>query len=379
MKYNRLGNSGLLVSELSLGSWITFSTSGQDGTVKAQSREAAAEICFQIMKRAYEGGVNFFDNAESYVSGQAELLMGDAVRLGIERKVWTREDLVLSTKIMFGAIPPKGSPDYIKGAMVMNRVGLSRKHVIEGTAASLKRLGLETVDLVFCHRPDPITPMEEIVRGFNHVLDRGWAYYWGTSEWSAAELLAAKAVADRLGLVPPLMDQPQYNLMKRQRVEKEYAPLYAKDVLGLGLTTWSPLKSGVLTGKYGAGIPPGSRLAAPSFKARADYESTFLDPIKAAEKLRPIADRLGCSMSNLALAWCMKNPNVSTVITGATSIDQVDENLKACDVIDLLTPDVMKEIDKAIGKEYVAIDDPVALQVNSMRLPKLSAGTLSKL
>ena len=174
------------------------------------------------MHRAYQGGVNTFDNAEAYAAGGAETLMGDAVRMGIERRLWTREDLVLTTKIMFGAMPRRGSPGYIKGAMAVNRMGLSRKHVVEGLVASLERMGLAYVDLVFAHRPDPVTPVEEIVRVFNHVIDRGLAFYWGTSEWSAAELMEAKAVADRLGLIPPLMDQPEYSLFARQRVEVEY-------------------------------------------------------------------------------------------------------------------------------------------------------------
>lgn len=379
MKYNRLGKSGLLVSELSFGTWVTFSSSGAEGTVKANSRESAAEACYALMSRSYMAGVNFFDNAEAYANGQAEILMGDAVHIGIERKMWTREDLVLSTKIMFGALPPKGSPEYIPGAMSMNRIGLSRKHVVEGLAASLQRMRLQYVDLVFCHRPDPLTPMEEVVRAFNHVLDRGMAFYWGTSEWSAAQLLEAKVISERLGMVPPLMEQPEYHMLCRQRVEKEYAMLYSKDTLGLGLTTWSPLASGVLTGKYNSGIPAGSRLANDTFKKRPDFESRFMKNVKTAESIRPIAERLGCSMGQLALAWCVKNPNVSTVITGASSVDQVDENLKALEVVDKLTPDVMAEIDTALGSTFVAVDDPVTKQMMTYRLGKLSDGALAKL
>ena len=378
MQYNRLGNSGLLVSELSFGSWVTFDASAKDGTVGGTSREDAANSCFEIMKAAYLGGVNFFDNAEAYAQGDAERLMGDAVQMGIERKVWTREDLVLTTKIMFGALPPKIRSDYIPNGISVNKVGLSRKHVIEGLKASLKRMRCDYVDLVFCHRPDPITPMEEIVRAFNYVIDQGLAFYWGTSEWSAAQLLHAKAVADRLGMVGPLMDQPEYSLFVRQRVESEYKDLYAKDSLGLGLTIWSPLASGVLTGKYGNGIPAGSRLASKVFQARPDFKRRFLDRIKSAEVLRPIANRLGCNMGQLALAWCLNNPNVSTVITGATSVQQVTENLQACNFKHQLTAEIMQEIENALGKEWKPRHSPVAIQM-AYRTRKLSPGALSKL
>ena len=324
------------------------------------------------------GGVNLFDNAEAYAQGEAEILMGDAVHMGIERKVWTREDLVLTTKIMFGALPPKNRADYIKSPITQNRVGLSRKHVVEGLQASLQRMRLDYVDLVFCHRPDPITPMEEVVRAFNHVIDRGMAYYWGTSEWSSTQLMEAKAVADRLGLIAPLMDQPEYSLFARQRVEIEYKDLYAEDSLGLGLTIWSPLSSGILTGKYGQGIPAGSRLASKDFQARPDFKSRFEDRIKVAEGLRSIAERLGCNMGQLSLAWCLNNPDVSTVITGATSVAQVEENLAACKVKHLLTPDVMREIETAIGKRYEPKMTAIQRQM-SYRTRKLSKGALSKL
>ena len=206
--------------------------------VTGTTRAEAAESCLAIMHRAYQGGVNTFDNAEAYAAGGAETLMGDAVRMGIERRLWTREDLVLTTKIMFGAMPRRGSSGYIKGAMAVNRMGLSRKHVVEGLVASLERMGLAYVDLVFCHRPDPVTPMEEIVRVFNHVIDRGLAFYWGTSEWSAAELMEAKAVADRLGLIPPLMDQPEYSLFARQRVEVEYVEVEVEECVCMTLCVY---------------------------------------------------------------------------------------------------------------------------------------------
>jgi voltage-dependent potassium channel beta subunit len=378
MQYNRLGNSGLIVSELSFGSWVTFSRDNNSGTVNGNNRKEAANSCFEIMKAAYLGGVNLFDNAEAYCAGDAERLMGDAVRMGLEQLVWTREDLVLTTKIMFGALPPKNRSDYIPKPKSVNRIGLSRKHVVEGLKASLKRMQLDYIDLVFCHRPDPIVPMEEIVRGFNHVLDQGLAFYWGTSEWSATQLMEAKSVADRLGLIPPLMDQPEYSLFHRQRVEVEYKDLYRKDSLGLGLTVWSPLSSGILTGKYGQGIPPNSRLASKAFQSRPDFQIKFIDRIKAAESLRPIAKRLGCNMGQLSLAWCLNNPDVSTVITGATSVAQVEENLAACEVKHLLTNEIMKEIENAIGKAYKPKLSNVTKQM-SYRTRKLSSGALSKL
>jgi len=381
MEYNRLGNSGLVVSELSFGSWVTFDYAKQSGgTVQGTTREQAAESCFEIMRAAYEGGVNFFDNAEAYAQGRAEVLMGDAVRMGILRRVWTREDLVLSTKLMFGAMPPKSSPAYIPKAIPFNRTGLSRKHIVEGLKSSLSRMNLEYVDLVFCHRPDPVTPMEEIVRAMNHVIDRGYAFYWGTSEWSAAELMSAKAVADRLGLIPPLMDQTEYSLFHRQRVDVEYAyaGLFEKD-FGLGLTVWSPLASGILTGKYGKGIPANSRLASKEFQARPDFKIRFLDRIKHAEALRPIAKKLNCTMGQLSLAWCMKNRNVSTVLTGATTVAQVKENLKACAVKKMLNDEIMREIENAIGKRYQPRRSPTERQVANYRLRKFSKGALSKL
>eukprot|EP00928_Gymnodinium_smaydae_P095568 TRINITY_DN8245_c0_g3_i2.p1 TRINITY_DN8245_c0_g3~~TRINITY_DN8245_c0_g3_i2.p1 ORF type:complete len:332 (+),score=43.32 TRINITY_DN8245_c0_g3_i2:86-1081(+) len=331
------------------------------------------------MLAAYRGGVNFFDNAEGYAAGDAEKLMGDVVRLGIERRVWTRADLVLSTKLFFGAIATKGSDDYIPGAMIINRTGLSRKHVIEGMLGSLSRMGVDYVDVVFCHRPDPITPIEEVVRAFNYLIDRGYCFYWGTSEWSAEQLLQAKLIADRLNLVAPCCDQPEYNMFKRDRVEVEYAPLYPASSMGLGLTTWSPLASGVLTGKYKDGIPAGSRLASASFQKRPDYKTKFERPIALAERLRPIAQQLNCSMGQLALAWCIKNPNVSTVITGATTTAQVAENLGAVDVVDKLTNDVMAQIDKLLA-EYVSRESWT--QVNkqvSYRKSRLSDGAKSKL
>ena len=383
MKYNRLGNTGLLVSELSFGSWVTFDSAGGDGKVVSKenaSRKQAAEASYNIMKRAYEGGVNFFDNAEAYANGDAERLMGDAVHLGIERNVWERSDLVLTTKIFGGAGIKKTS-------MAMNRRGLSRKHITEGLMQSLERMQLDYVDVCFCHRPDPITPVEEVVRAFTDMINRGFCYYWGTSEWSASELMEAKAVADRLNLIPPVVEQPQYHLFARGRVEREYKPLYRNDGLGLGLTIWSPLASGALTGKYKDGIPEGSRLASPAFKRRPDYNERFLQPALGAERIRPIAEKLGCTMGQLALAWCMSNPDVSTVLTGATNIDQVDENIKACEYVDLITDELKQEIDMALGAELLQTSNSVSEAIDRIENQQsyrtsskiLSNGAISKL
>lgn len=382
MKYNRLGESGLLVSELFLGSWVTFDSSGGAGTIGKEessatdARTRAAEAAYAIMKRAYDGGVNFFDNAEAYANGDAERIMGDAVRLGIERGDWDRQDLVLTTKIMFGA-------DTKKTSIPVNRVGLSRKHIIEGLQASLQRMGLDHVDVAFCHRPDPVTPIEEVVRSFNTAIEQGLCFYWATSEWSTAQLLQAKEVADRLGLIPPCADQPEYAILTRGRVEAEYAPLFCRSEqggMGLGLTIWSPLASGILTGKYGKGIPPGARLDKESFKKSPEYNK-YMKQIEYAERLRPVAEKLGCTMCQLALAWCIANPNVSTVMTGATDPEQVDEQLLALEVVNRLTAQVMSEIDIALGEEALsqATKIPSGEPMRAMRTSRLSKGALSKL
>jgi voltage-dependent potassium channel beta subunit len=266
-----------------------------------------------------------FDNAEAYESGKAEEVMGAALK----DLAWPRSSYVLSTKIYWGGPGP-------------NDTGLSRKHILEGTRACLDRLGVEYVDLLFAHRPDPETPMEETVRAFNACLDKGWALYWGTSEWSAAELADAWRVADRLGLVGPAFEQPQYNLLERKRVEVEYGPLY--ESVGLGLTTWSPLASGVLTGKYGGGVPAGSRLADPKYAAMLKDK---LDPaiLAKVDKLAPIAKGLGCSLAQLGVAWAAANPHVSTVILGASKPDQLADNLGALAVVPKLTPEVLARIE----------------------------------
>ncbi|WP_319415649.1 aldo/keto reductase [Marispirochaeta aestuarii] len=319
MEYRNLGRSGLKVSALSYGSWVTF---GTQVDVKA-----AAEM----MKIAYDAGVNFFDNAEAYAGGESEIIMGKALKkLG-----WKRSDLVLSTKIFWGGKGP-------------NDTGLSRKHILEGTRAALDRLQLDYVDLVFCHRPDYETPIEETVRAMSYLVDKGYALYWGTSEWSAREITKAYEVAERLHLVPPTMEQPEYNLLDRSRFEVEYKALFEE--YGLGTTTWSPLASGVLTGKYGKGIEEG-RLTLPGYEwLRKRYETEDgRQRIQAVERLRPIAEELGISLAQLSLAWVTKNPHVSTVITGASRPDQVEQNMKALDAAELLRPEIMNRIDEAVG------------------------------
>ncbi len=316
MEYRHLGSSGLQVSALSFGSWVTFGT---------QIGEEVAHACMQA---AFDAGVNFFDNAEVYAGGEAEVLMGRVIK----KAGWKRSELVVSTKIFWGGKGP-------------NQRGLSRKHVIEGTEASLARLQLDYVDLLFCHRPDPSTPIEETVRAMTYLIDRGRAFYWGTSEWAADQIMEAYGVARREHLIPPTVEQPQYNMLHRERVEREYARLYRE--IGLGTTVWSPLASGILTGKYEDGIPEGTRMTLADYEwLRDNVESERgKKNVDRARRLRPVADELGCSLPQLALAWCLKNPNVSTVITGASKAAQVVENMKAVDVVARLTPEVMEKIE----------------------------------
>jgi len=327
MEYRYLGNSGLKVSVLSFG-------------VALLEAQADEQNTLEYVKAAYDLGCNFFDTAEVYANGRSETVFGEIIKkLG-----WKRSDIVVSTKLFWAG----------KG---VNDRGLSRKHIIEGLRASLQRLQLDYVDLLYAHRPDVDTPMEETVRAFNWCIDQGLAFYWGTSEWSAAQIIEAHAVAGRLGLIGPLMEQPQYNMLHRERFEKEYAPLY-KDY-GLGTTIWSPLASGVLTGKYNKGVPEGSRLAIKGRDIVNYIRSEYLDGDKGRDnlakidKLIPIAKRLDCSLAQLALAWCIKNPNVSTVITGATRASQVRENFKALEVAHKLTPEVMAELDEILANKPV--------------------------
>ncbi len=316
MQYRHLGRSGLQVSALSFGAWVTF------------AQQYGEDLAFDCMKAAYDAGVNFFDNAEAYAQGQAEVVMGNVIR----RAGWKRSDLVVSTKVFWGGDGP-------------NDTGLSRKHVIEGANAALARMQLDYVDLIFCHRPDIYTPIEETVRAMSYLVNSGKAFYWGTSEWSAADIMEAYQIARREHLVPPTMEQPQYHMLHRERVEKEYARLYQE--IGLGTTIWSPLASGLLTGKYNDGMPDGTRMSLAGYEwLRKNLESPQGQAnLAKARQLAPLAAELGCTQSQLAIAWCLKNPNVSTVITGASRPEQVVENMAALAVVEKLTPEMMTRIE----------------------------------
>jgi voltage-dependent potassium channel beta subunit len=319
MEYRRLGRSGLQVSVLSFGSWVTFG---------AQLDTGLARAC---LTAARERGVNFFDNAESYAGGESERIMGQAIaELG-----WDRASYVISTKVYFG----------LHDELVNMHHTLNRKYLLQAIDGSLERMGLDFVDLLFCHRSDPHTPVEETVWAMSDIVSSGKALYWGTSEWPADEIRAAWEIADRHHLHKPVMEQPQYNLFARRAVEEEYARLY--EDIGLGLTTWSPLASGLLSGKYVDGIPEGSRASLPGYEWLRDG---LVDPERNAKvkELAGIADRLGCTLSQLAIAWCAANPNVSTVITGASRVEQVEENLGAMDVLARLTDDVLADIKAAV-------------------------------
>jgi len=318
MQYRRLGSSGLRVSALSLGSWVTYGN---------QLGEESAREC---MAAAHAAGVNFFDNAEVYAKGQAEIIMGNALKkLG-----WRRSSYIVSTKFFWGL---HDGPN--------EKSTLNRKYLLQAIDGSLKRLQLDCVDLVFCHRADPETPIEETVWAMHDIVRSGKASYWGTSEWTAAEIMSAWQIAERHHLAKPVMEQPEYNLFRRERVEKEYLRLYQD--IGLGTTTWSPLASGVLTGKYNDGVPAGSRATLKGYEWLAER---IVDPAKIAKvrRLVPIAADLGCTLAQLALAWCARNPNVSTVITGATRVAQVSENMGALEVLPKLSPDVLARIDEAL-------------------------------
>jgi voltage-dependent potassium channel beta subunit len=319
VNYRRLGHSGLKVSELSLGSWVTYGNQLDTG---------AARDC---MAAAWDRGVNFFDNAEVYANGKSEEIMGEALK----KLAWPRLKYVVSTKFYWGITDGPNE-----------KATLNRKYLMHAIDGSLKRLQMDFVDLVYCHRPDAHTPIEETVWAMHDMIERGKALYWGTSEWSAAEIMEAWQIAERHHLRKPVVEQPEYNVFHRERVEVEYKRLYGD--IGLGLTTWSPLASGLLTGKYRSGIPADSRGAIPRMKFLVER---LTDKAKndAVSKLDAVAKDLGCSLAQLAIAWCARNPNVSTVITGASRVSQVEENLKAVDFIDKLTPEVMARIDALAG------------------------------
>ena len=319
MEYRRLGGSGLKVSALSYGAWVSFST--QLGVEKAQ----------EIMTYCYDNGVNFFDNAEAYAHGEAETIMGEVFK----RTGWRRDSYIVSSKVFGGAIPNPGP----------TQRGLSRKHIFDACYQAMERLQVDYLDLYFCHRPDREVPMEETVRAMTDLINQGKVMYWGTSEFTAQELMEAHSVARQYNLIPPTMEQPQYNMFHRQRFEVEYNRLYSE--IGLGTTIWSPLASGVLTGKYNDGIPDDSRMALESYgwlrkMLESDEGQARLEKVR---ELTKVAEGLGASMAQLALAWTLKNPNVSTAITGATKLSQIEDNLKAVDLVAQLTDDVMETIE----------------------------------
>lgn len=319
MPYRRLGRTGLKLSTLSFGSWVSFG--GQLDTGRARDCLAAA----------YEGGVNFFDNAESYAGGESERIMGQAIQeLG-----WARHSYVVSTKFFWGLHPG-----------VNTHHTLNRKYLLEAIDPSLERLGLDHVDLIFCHRPDPDTPIEETVHACSDIVSAGKAHYWGTSEWAADDIRAAWEIAERHHLHKPVMEQPQYNMFERRKVERSYTRLYEET--GLGLTTWSPLASGLLTGKYIDGVPEGSRATLPGYEWLRDI-LTNPGRNQQLRSLTDVARSLGGSLAQLAIAWCAANPHVSTVITGASRVEQVHENLGALDVLARLDDGVMAQIADIIG------------------------------
>jgi len=321
MEYRHLGRSGIQVSVLSLGSWVTF------------HNQVGIDTAIQALSAAYDAGVNFFDNAEIYANGKSEEIMGTAIKkLG-----WRRGSYLITTKLFWGI-----------NDGVNEKNTLNRKYLIEGINGSLKRLGMDYVDVLYCHRPDPNTPVEETVWAMHNIVEWGKALYWGTSEWSAAEIVAAIEIAEKHHLHKPITEQPQYNMFSRAKVEVEYKRLFKE--YGYGATTWSPLASGLLTGKYNNGIPEGSRGRLPGYEWLSN-QLTNQDAINKVKLLQVIANDLGASMAQMALAWCLKNPNVNTVITGASRVEQVVENMKALPVVEKLTPEVMEKISSILGPQ----------------------------
>ncbi|MCA9927510.1 MAG: aldo/keto reductase [Anaerolineales bacterium] len=330
MEYRRLGKSGLKVSELSFGSWVTF------------GNQVDIDKAVEIMKTAYDNGINFFDNAEIYAHGQSELVMGAALK----KLNWSRDSYVVSSKVMWGAVPnPKPTQH-----------GLSRKHIVEACHQAMERLQVEYLDLYFCHRPDPEVPMEEVVRSMTDLIHQGKVFYWGTSEWSAQQLMEAHSVARQYNLIPPTMEQPQYNMFHRERFEVEYGRLY--DTIGLGTTIWSPLASGILTGKYNDGIPDDSRMNLPGYEwLRKIFEGDeWQSRLESVRALTHMAEEMGTTMARLAIAWTLKNPNVSTVILGASRLSQLEDNLQAIEVVPQLTEDVMAQIETVLGNKPKPMD-----------------------
>ena len=319
MEYRHLGRSGIRVSELSFGSWVTF------------HNQADVKAAVDLMAVAYDAGVNFFDNAEVYAGGESERVMGAALK----KLKWRRSSYLVSTKFFWGL-----------NDGINEKNTLNRKRLIEGINGSLERFQLEYVDLIYCHRPDKTTPIEETVWAMHNIIEQGKAFYWGTSEWSAAEIVQAIEIAERHHLHKPVMEQPVYNLFERHRFSGEYVRFY-KDY-GYGSTTWSPLASGLLSGKYSKGIPKNSRGALKGYEWLQN-QLTDRQRLAKVQALEPITKELKCTLSQLSIAWCLKNPFVSTVITGATRIKQVTENMKASEVAPKLTPEVLERIDKIFG------------------------------
>lgn len=321
MEYRKMGNTGLKLSLLSYGSWVTF------------SRQIDDSISDRLMGIAYDNGINFFDNAEAYEGGRSEEMMGRVLKT----KNWDRTSYCISSKVFFGLYGKNNKP---------NQNGLSRKHITEACNAALKRMQTDYLDLFFCHRPDPETPMEEIVWTMNILLQQGKILYWGTSEWSADEIIDAHETAKRLSLIGPAMEQPQYNLFEREKMERDYLPVFQN--YGMGTTIWSPLASGLLSGKYNNGIPADSRLALENYawlKERMMQE----EKLTKVKELASVASDLGTSLATLSIAWCIHNPNTTTAILGATRDEQLLENLKALDVLPKLTSDVLARIDNIMG------------------------------
>jgi voltage-dependent potassium channel beta subunit len=319
MEYRRLGRSGLKLSALSFGSWVSFGPQLDVGRAR------------DCLAAAYEAGVNFFDNAQSYAGGESERIMGQAIaELG-----WPRHTFLVSSKYFWGL-----------DDTVNARNALNRKYLLEAIDPSLERFGLDHLDIVYCHRSDPETPVEETVWAMSDIVSSGRAHYWGTSEWSAADIRAAWEIAERHHLHKPVVEQPEYNLFNRRKVEREYRRLY--DEIGLGLTTWSPLASGLLTGKYFDGVPEGSRAALPGYEWLRDFVT---DPARndKVQRLGAVAQDLDCSMAQLAIAWCLRHPRVSSVITGASRVEQVHENLAALDVLERLDDATVDRIEKALA------------------------------
>ena len=318
MEYRHLGKTGIRISALSLGSWVTF------------HNQVDVDKAVEMMAAAHDAGVNYFDNAEVYAKGKSEEVMGAALKkLG-----WRRSSYLVSTKLFWGINEGINEKDT-----------LNRKYLLEAIDGSLKRFGLDHVDLVYCHRPDPETPVEETVWAMHNIVNSGKAMYWGTSEWSAMEIIAAIEIAERHHLHKPVMEQPEYNLFHRERFEVEYARLFRD--YGYGTTTWSPLASGLLTGKYNNGVPDGSRATLKHYDWLIE-KVTNQDALSKVKKLGKVADELGVSLAQMSIAWLLKNPNVSAVILGASRVEQLRENLKALDVGDKLTPDVMEKIEEII-------------------------------